>query len=235
MIEHNTDLQVGKYTSITQLDNNQWQTEINKHHILVLAPALFLHILTSDCLSVSQISVLIFDDCHCVTNDHPYAEIVKILHNDEHETLPRILGLTSCFVSSKCQDPSELGQTIQTLENQYNAVAETSTLVFSERYGIRPKEYVIDCDGYRDKTGLLEKLGNILEIADHFLSECILGVDDKEGRDPLATPRLVVSECLNILCRLGPWCAAAIAQMFVTQLEKIDKHESIDVHKKFLR
>ncbi|XP_060069957.1 endoribonuclease Dicer-like [Ylistrum balloti] len=236
VIGHHTDLTVGQYSTDCQdRDHDWWIQEIHKSQAVVMLPAFFQHLIEENLLKLSQVNVLIFDHCqHVLDPDHPYDCITKRLQAQcSTEESPRILGLTSCFTSKHCQDPVELITTIKQLEKRFNASAETSTLVYSERYGMRPTELVFECDKYEDKTGMVEELEIILENTLQFLQECNIKLEGNE--DPIETPKTVIVECLNILYRLGPWCAVSLAQMFVSQLEKIDKHETIDVKKKFLR
>jgi endoribonuclease Dicer len=147
----------------------------------------------------------------------------------------RVLGLTSSFISQKCQDPEELGSIITSLEDHYHAKAETATLVIAERYGIRPQEYLTHCDNYEDTTGTLTLLDDVLSGALEFLKDCNMEDEKDDNRDPKEIPIFVFTECLNILYTLGPWCASCIASMFITQVEKVDKHEVVAIHKKFLK
>ncbi|XP_033733992.1 LOW QUALITY PROTEIN: endoribonuclease Dicer-like [Pecten maximus] len=236
VIGHHTDLTVGQYSTDCQdRDQNWWTVEIQRSQAMVMLPKFFQYLIEENLLKLSQVNVLIFDHCqHVLDIDHPYDHITKRLQSQsKSEDSPRILGLTSCFTSHHCQDPVKLITTIKQLEKRFNASAETSTLVYSERYGMRPTELMFECDRYEDKTGMVEELEVILENALHFLQECKIKLDGNE--DPIETPKTVIVECLNILYRLGPWCAVSLAQMFVSQLEKIDKHETVDVKKKFLR
>ncbi|OWF53355.1 endoribonuclease Dicer-like [Mizuhopecten yessoensis] len=238
MIEHQTDLTVGQYSTDCQdRDNDWWTLEVHRTQVLVMLPSFFHHVIEENLLKLSQVNVLIFDHCqHVLDPGHPYDLITKKLQlQSDAEESPRILGLTSCFTSKHCQDPIELVTTIKKLEKRFSASAETSTLVYSERYGMQPTELVFECDKYEDTTGMVEELGSMLENTLHFLQECNIKLDGKGGGDPIETPKTVIVECLNILYRLGPWCAVSLAQMFVSQLEKIDKHETVDVKKKFLR
>ena len=232
MLGHHTDLIIGQYKQIDNFDQDFWNQEFEAHHIIIFTPHTFLKILSNNLLIINQINVVIFDDCHLVMKpNNLYKKILKYI---DMESGVRILGLTSCFTSKKCQDPLDLINTIQTLEDSYQANAETSTLVYSERYGIRPKEFIIQCDRYEDVTGVFDEIAAILENSLDFLNDCKLAPDE-DGSDHLSAPKTVITECLYILYGLGPWCCTSIAQMFLTQLEKIIKHEHSDVGKKFLR
>ncbi|KAJ8308770.1 hypothetical protein KUTeg_013644 [Tegillarca granosa] len=222
IIEHHTDLNIGSYTTEQNTDDwssEKWGQEINSKHILVTTPKIFYSLLAHGHLNCPQLNVVVFEDCHLATSDEFHNKILDYLH-------------------SKCLDPLLLEKSVVSLEEKLKCTAETSSLVISERYGIKPKEIIFECDNYEDTTGMVESLGDILERSFEFLQECNILLDedkDDDDRDPTQIPKTAISECLNILYKLGPWCAAHIAQMLVTQIEKIDKHERVSIHKTFLK
>ncbi|KAK3597389.1 hypothetical protein CHS0354_040114 [Potamilus streckersoni] len=240
VITHHTDLVVGQFTSSIGTDNwshDKWLQEINQCQCVVTTPEIFIKLLRSSIIIFPNISLLILDECHHVLEDHPYNELMKRIDAYPKPEQPRLLGLTASVLSSKIQNPSELESAILLLEEKLHSKAETFTLVISERYGIKPKELVIECDDYVDRTGVYEEIEEILEHALYFLEECILGpTEELDNRDPRQIAKTALNECLNILRILGPWCAACLADMLIGQIEKIDKNkEFVPLHKKFLR
>uniref|UniRef100_K1QXR8 ribonuclease III n=1 Tax=Magallana gigas TaxID=29159 RepID=K1QXR8_MAGGI len=236
VIKHHSDLNVMPVYELSE-DESKLNSMLNDHQILVTKPSVFNDILLKKFLLPVQINLVILENCHLILHEeHPYQSIINIIHNSvRKEAAARILGLTSSFISQKCQDPGELEHIIRSLENHLSARAETATLVIAERYGIRPKEYLKFCDNYEDVTGTLTLLDDVLSSALEFLNECNMEDEEDDDRDPKEIPIFVFSECLNILYILGPWCASCIANMFINQIEKVDKHETIPVHKKFLK
>ncbi|XP_052107136.1 endoribonuclease Dicer-like isoform X2 [Mytilus californianus] len=242
IIQHHTDLQVSQHLnkdSIETMTTEKWQDLIKSNHILFLSSHVLNYVLQEDILHPSEVNVLIFEDCHVVNKDPVYAQILQKMNDTSLECKPRILGLTSSVTATRCQNPADLESTISTLETKLDAVAETSTLIMSQRYGIWPKEQIITCEKYEDTTGLVDQLENILLDALEFLEDFKIKEDEenenKVSNDPCQISKTVVCECLNILYKLGPWCAASIAQMFLTQLEKMEKQETEILAKKFLR
>jgi endoribonuclease Dicer len=183
------------------------------------------------------INLLVLDNCHLVLKPHPYIEIMEIYKSANESHRPRILGLTSNILDGKFQNPELLSDLIDSLEKSLLSVAETSSLVIPERYGIKPTERIIECNDYEDTTGLNVELYNILENAIEFLEECNIVInEDLDNRDPCLIAKAALIECHNILSQLGPWCAACLADLLVTQIEKIEKQkEFVPMHKKFLK
>ena len=199
--------------------------------------SLFLEFLNSGFITLDVVNLLIFNDCHKVLGDHPYKHIMDIYTKAVPSIQPKILGLTSNILDMNMKTPKCLGKFIDALEEALQSVAETSSLVIPERYGIKPTETVIECDDYEDTTGLNEQLYQILETSIDFLDECNIEInEDLDSRDPRQIPKAALIECHNILTMLGPWCASCLADMLVVQIEKIIKEkEFIPMHKKFLK
>ncbi|XP_062617556.1 endoribonuclease Dicer-like [Saccostrea cucullata] len=236
VIKHHSDLGVVPLPEMLE-DKSKLRKLLNDHQILVTKPSVFKDLLLQNILLPAQLSLVILENCHLILQeDHPYQSIMKKINDSvPKSSSPRILGLTSSFISQKCQDPGELESIIKSLEDGLCARAETATLVIAERYGIRPKENLTYCDNYEDETGTLTMLDDVLTNALDFLKECNMEDEEDDDRDPKDIPIFVFTECLNILYTLGPWCASCIASMFINQIEKVDKHETVPIHKKFLR
>lgn len=188
-------------------------------------------------VTMDIVNLLILDDCHLVLQNHPYTKIMDIYKTVNETNRPRILGLSSNMLEGKFQSPEILSNLINSLEEALVAVAETSSMVIPERYGIKPAERIIECNDYEDTTGLNDQLYTILESAIDFLEECNIDVnEDLDNRDPRLIPKAALIECHNVLTQLGPWCAACLADLLVTQIERIEKQkEFVPIHKKFLK
>ncbi|KAK3092704.1 hypothetical protein FSP39_006212 [Pinctada imbricata] len=243
VIQHHTDLCVSKFYDDDgeqfKWNKEQWSDHVKSHHIIVMSPKLFCTMLSLNAIKASQLNLVIFDECHLILGDHPYKDIMNHLKKSQdsdskRKYLPRILGLTSSFTSKKCRDPKELESSIISLERSLLSKAETATLVISERYGLKPKELVVKCENYEDKTGISILLENILHDALDFLHDSNAVSEGEDDQDPCSIPITALCECLHILHTLGPWCADCIAKMLINQLEKIDKFETGVINKKLL-
>ncbi|XP_071079246.1 endoribonuclease Dicer-like isoform X2 [Haliotis cracherodii] len=237
ILQHHTDLTVGKYTSDTELDDwkqEDWLAELTEKQILVMVADVFHTALDNNFLPLSSLNLVIFDDCHLAVGDHHYVHIMEHLSPASGEEQPQILGLTAAILGSRCNDPYELRNAITSLEAMLHSRAETSMLVISERYGSRPKEVVYQCEP-TEPLDITIVLKSILENALFFLYELQFTEEECGKKDPRHIPKNALSECHNILLRLGPWCAARIAEMLITQIEKSEKQESNPIPKRLLR
>ncbi|MBN3294911.1 DICER Endoribonuclease, partial [Amia calva] len=233
-VRTHSDLRVGEYASVEETltwIENKWSQELAENQVLVMTCHIFLHVLMNGFLPLSKINLLVFDECHLAIMDHPYRDIMKMC--EESPSCPRILGLTASILNGKC-DPSELEEKIQNLERILKSNAETATdLVVLDRYSSQPREVVLDCGPYVDKSGLCERLLNELDEALSFLNDCNISAH-REDRDPTFISKQVLSDCRAVLTVLGPWCADKVAGIMVRELQKYIKHEQEDLNRKFL-
>ncbi|KFM08604.1 Endoribonuclease Dicer [Aptenodytes forsteri] len=233
-VRTHSDLKVGEYSSLETTESwtkEKWSQEFSKHQVLVMTCHIALTVLRNKYLSLSNINLLVFDECHLAIQDHPYCEIMKIC--EDYPSCPRILGLTASILNGKC-DPAELEEKIQKLEKILKSNAETATdLVVLDRYTSQPCEIVVDCGPYTDKSGLYGRLLKELDEALAFLNDCNISVHSKE-RDSTLISKQILSDCRAVLVVLGPWCADKVAGMMVRELQKYIKHEQEELHRKFL-
>uniref|UniRef100_A0A3Q2PQN4 ribonuclease III n=1 Tax=Fundulus heteroclitus TaxID=8078 RepID=A0A3Q2PQN4_FUNHE len=233
-VRTHSDLQVGEYSDwkvASAWSDQRWSQEISTNQVLVMTCHIFLHVLRSQTLPLTKINLVVFDDCHLAITEHPYCDIMKLF--GECARGPRILGLTASILNGKC-DPSELEQKIQNLERILKSNAETATdLVVLDRYTSQPREVVLDCGPYVDRSGLSSRLQAELDEALLFLNDCNIPVS-REDRDPTFISKQILSDCLAVLLVLGPWCADKAAGIMVRELQKYIKHEQEELNRKFL-
>ncbi|XP_019498033.1 PREDICTED: endoribonuclease Dicer isoform X3 [Hipposideros armiger] len=233
-VRTHSDLKVGEYSNLevnASWTKEKWNQEFAKHQVLVMTCFVALNVLKNGYLSLSDINLLVFDECHLAILDHPYREIMKLC--ESCPSCPRILGLTASILNGKC-DPEELEEKIQKLEKILKSNAETATdLVVLDRYTSQPCEIVVDCGPFTDRSGLYERLLMELEEALNFINDCNISVHSKE-RDSTLISKQILSDCRAVLVVLGPWCADKVAGMMVRELQKYIKHEQEELHRKFL-
>ncbi len=201
LIRMHSDLNVGEYADLKKLrrkSTSWWQSQIVNNHVFVMPGEVLSYVLARSYLSVSQTNLLVFDECHLAVDDHAYVDIMNSYHNTAVDSHPRVLGLTSSILTGKCMTPEALEQNLCNLEKCLDSVAETATdMVVADLNGAKPREVLIECEKYEDKTGLMEQLEDILESAVIFLQVCI----------PLHYPALC-----NIIKILDFFCTTRIIQ-----------------------
>ena len=186
-----------------------------------MTPRVLLEMFAHGHLTFSDINLIIFDECEQVNTKHPYAEVMAAYIALNLPDPPRILGLTASVLSDGVATPEELEKKIKRLELSLNSTAETSTdMIVADLYGAKPREVVLQCAGYEDQTGLVARIEEVLQAGLGFLQDTNMtwGGEGENTEDPKVIPRIVYTECLNILRLLGPWCAGRVAQAFCKQV-----------------
>lgn len=74
-----------------------WQEAKKKHDVLAMTPEVLIHTLAHGYLSLKEdIGLVIFDEVHHGTKDHPYATLMKDFYPvHSAATAPQVLGLTA--------------------------------------------------------------------------------------------------------------------------------------------
>ena len=108
----------------------RWLEELDKHQVLVMTYSVFLDVvLLKGYLKMSQINLLILDECHNIVRDSSLKSILEAYENS-NSLKPRILGLTTSIVNKKCK-PTNLANLIINLESTLQSVLQTSNSILS--------------------------------------------------------------------------------------------------------
>ncbi|KAG6957113.1 hypothetical protein JG688_00011107 [Phytophthora aleatoria] len=94
---------------------------------LVVTPQYFLNLLFNDRTKITDYSVMVFDEAHHATGNHPYCELLKRLATVDLRTRPHILALTASPFGEGVREMS--GQTaLNNLAQAFNAVVNAPTI-----------------------------------------------------------------------------------------------------------
>lgn len=103
--------------------------ELQKYQVLVMTYSTFMTVLSKNFLKLSQINLLILDECHNIARDPNLKSIFESFEN-KNGSEPRILGLTTSIVNKKCK-PIQLSKMIINLETSLHSVIQTSNSILS--------------------------------------------------------------------------------------------------------
>ncbi|KAI4337204.1 hypothetical protein L6164_015649 [Bauhinia variegata] len=102
-IKEYTKFEVEEYYGAKGVDDwnlERWEKEISEHDILVMTPRILLDVLRKAFLKIEKICLMIIDECHRATGNHPYAQIMKEFYHEANEK-PKIFGITASPLVNK--------------------------------------------------------------------------------------------------------------------------------------
>ena len=110
MIEKHTDLKVKHYVGemgVDFWDKPTWEKEFNESNVLVMTAQIFLDLLCHAYIRLSQVNLLIFDECHHAKKNDPYKQIMQFFDGCPRDEHPKVMGLTASIVNGKVK-PSKI-------------------------------------------------------------------------------------------------------------------------------
>ncbi|XP_034485812.1 endoribonuclease Dcr-1 [Drosophila innubila] len=229
MLTHLTDLKVWQERQELRIDVNHCWTD---YHVIILKPESFLSLLSAKELILSNVQLIVLEDCH---DSAVYRNILPIFEEyvlpASPADRPRILGLAGPLHSAGCE-LEELNAMLDTLEQHMLCRIETaSDIVTVLRYCAKPREYIVQCAPF-EMDQLSSVIADILNTHKSFLKDHrydpfeIYGTDQfmedlKDIPDPKLDPLNVLDALLAVLHEMGPWGTQRAAHHFYQRNEKL--------------
>ncbi|CRK96714.1 CLUMA_CG009933, isoform A [Clunio marinus] len=85
-------------TRKTTWSKERYQNEFENHQVFVATAQLFLDAIKHSFISIQQINVIIFDECHHGRLNHPYHELMKMFKYIDPLDQPRVVGLSGMLI-----------------------------------------------------------------------------------------------------------------------------------------
>ncbi|XP_059489043.1 endoribonuclease Dicer-like isoform X2 [Neocloeon triangulifer] len=162
-----TPFAIGSYNGYMQVefwDKDQWTEEFVKNQVLVMGSQILLDILDKGFLQLSQVALLVFDECHHATANHPMNMIMR-MHYKDQPGMPRILGLTATLIKKNIA-PDKLEKEVASLEsNLHSKLVKLDSLELIKGMYADPKIEIIECDPvqHHDVMKTVKRLITLLE------------------------------------------------------------------------
>lgn len=165
VIKVHTNLEVAYYVGAKGVDEWTaacWEKEVSAYQVLVMTPQILLDALRKAFLTLDAVRLLIFDECHHATGNHPYTRIMKEFY---HKSVFRasVFGMTASPVARKgassvmdCED--QLSELESILDAKMYTVSDRSEMEFYVPAAKEVKRY------YNPMLFLHEDLKSELEL-----------------------------------------------------------------------
>ncbi|KAJ7383935.1 Endoribonuclease Dicer [Desmophyllum pertusum] len=222
VIGDHTDLKVKHYVGemgVDFWDKSVWEKEFNEFNVLVMTAQIFLDLLHHAYIRLSQVNLLIFDECHHATKNHSYKQIMQFFNSCPEDAHPKVMGLTASVVNGKVK-PSKIQSEIIDLECTLRSTCATSQDGDVEKFAAKPKEEVLICTNENigdDTNKLVQKLRDVLKPGIDFLHDCRVSSNDSV-KNAHWFAKLALRECQGTLDELGPWAAYRVAGYLIKDL-----------------
>ena len=200
-------------------DKPTWEKEFNTSNVLVMTAQIFLDLLLHSYILLSQVNLLIFDECHHAKKNDPYRQIMQCFSDCPQRQLPKVMGLTASIVNGKVK-PYKIESEIQELERTLRSTCETSQDKDVEKYAVKPEELVLDYPSQSTDENvniLIQILSDVLEPGIDFLRGLKTNNDENAHRCAKLA-KSALSECKETLYDLGPWAAFKVAEYLIEDL-----------------
>ncbi|KAK7363560.1 hypothetical protein VNO77_05706 [Canavalia gladiata] len=137
-VKYLTDFQVEEYYGAKGVDTwnlKTWEKEISSNDVLVMTPQILLDALRKAFLSIEMICLMIIDECHRATGNHPYAKIMKEFYHQANEK-PKIFGMTASPVGKKG---------VSSTMDCEGQISELENILDSQRYTVEDRTEMDVC------------------------------------------------------------------------------------------
>lgn len=204
----------------------RWAANIASHSVLVMTAQIFLNLLRHGLISMECLSLLIVDEAHHATKNHPYRRLfVEFYHSlPPHAHRPRIFGMTATPVKKK--SASSRHATCLAALTSLEATMDATVVTVSadsqrelETLVPKPDEFIVT---YKSTTNEDDDLCSYSAIEETIDSDVLTNIltntvapDALTNCEPLTLAEMKVLGKINN--RLGFIAAKDIAERFCTQ------------------
>ncbi|KAA0187252.1 hypothetical protein HAZT_HAZT006657 [Hyalella azteca] len=230
--EHLGGFKVAQYDGSMNVDSwneEKWLQEMRENEVLVMVSQIFLDMLNKHFISWDQVNLLIVDECHHATGNHPMREIMRhyysLYHTLTPANTPRILGLTASVIQKKCK-AHELTKLFSDLEETMGC--HLITTVHHEevlKFTTKPREIVICYDNQRFSP-LSDHCKTVVSKLNSMMTEFENKEFDRKEKKLLCRVLRNIGIAIE---DLGEWCGSQAIKYEIENFEEEAEEEVTDL------
>ncbi|XP_013098531.1 endoribonuclease Dcr-2 [Stomoxys calcitrans] len=166
-LQKSTNLKIGLYIGDRDVDNwerRKWQSEIRERQVLVGTAQIFVDIVTQNFIKISDLSIVVIDECHHASGGHPMKTFLSTFPQDPKQG-PRVIGLTGVLIKG-----NKLGNVVEdlrilesTMRGNIITVRSMEAMQNVMVYSTKPSEEFVMFNSSRHIFGVEEKIKRLVE------------------------------------------------------------------------
>ncbi|KAK5650969.1 hypothetical protein RI129_001998 [Pyrocoelia pectoralis] len=229
-----TDQDVAAFSGDMNVDywsSSKWKDHFEKNQILVMTTQILVNLLQRSILSLNDVNLLIFDECHNGVDDHPMTQVMAYYPNLKDP--PRVIGLSATLLNRNCK-PDEVLDEVQVLENTFHSkVVTVGDLACLTGYATNPQEEIREYVCYEcsevDRLAL-GRLDDLISVIQVIHTNKRTTSPPKPNLEPLNNDGefkhiiALINDVKYHIQNFGSYCAEIALAAHNVQLELIKRH-----------
>ncbi|CAO2167444.1 unnamed protein product [Urochloa humidicola] len=226
VIKSYTDFEVEHYHGAKGVDQwkaHNWQEQLAKYQVVVMTPQVLLDALRQAFLILDMVSLMIFDECHHATGNHPYSRIMKEFYH-RSELKPNVFGMTASpvirkGVSSDLDCENQLSELESILDSKIHTVVDREEIKLCVSSAKEVNRYyeprTVSFEDLSEELGILcSKYDGLIVQLHSRLTNQYKDADEitKESRRHLSNSLAKICHCLE---DIGLVCASEATKICI--------------------
>ncbi|XP_031345881.1 endoribonuclease Dicer-like [Photinus pyralis] len=229
-----TDQDVAAYSGDMNVDywsDSTWRDQLEHNQVLVMTTQILVNILQRSLLSLNDVNLLIFDECHNGVGDHPMTQVMSYYPNLRDP--PRVIGLSATLLNRKCT-PAEVLKEVSVLERTFHSkVVTVPDLECLTGYSTNPQEEIRVFSSHTpsEVDGLaIRCLKDLISVVKKINVDKTSISPPKPNLHPLNNDSefkeviYLINDVVHHIQYFGSYCGEIAAAAHIIQLERIRKH-----------
>ncbi|KHJ46631.1 helicase protein [Trichuris suis] len=230
-IRKHSDLKVAELCANTGGDfysKAEWDALMNNFEVIVVVAQLFSDGLNHAFVTMEQFNVVVFDECHHATGNHPYCLAMNHYVRCPPDRRPRILGLTASVLNKGNSSVDALSEFAKLERTLCSRIEASTWFLAASAYSAEAKVRVLCCN---DETSR-----SYAELASELTAKCqeiIDFISDVKysfayDKKTLGSISKIFNRMQNVVDHLGLWSALEACNEQLEELAAIGRTVTSD-------